>query len=386
MALLSSLQYAGSVMMGLILACAIRVNSTVKHSTTETTTISLSTTPNRNPDNLSFESSCIPLKWTLADTACRMRGAAIFTLVDVATSVGGHALKRAQSEHGTLWVNNDLNGTCLVAVKESQTFNKTSCREQNHFLCTRNTTGTSSDWYIPCPNDSPDTAMPIAHGSCLPARAVMAKKQCEEMSGNLFSIDDLKMAPGLRIMELAIEDLGDIWMFTNGASPLERKLNVTDTCLTDAHKDRTCPEGDNCGDLNGCCTSTMTHSRGVNAFITVSCKELRHYVCKINTTGQDFSGNRTTGTYIPCRNEDTSPSLAFAIIIGVVVAVAMVAGFITCCCCCCLFKCTTKPIKYAVRVQSALYHKNNPLPEVAGDPQATADDMLATHIVNLNNT
>ncbi|XP_046547008.1 uncharacterized protein LOC124257073 [Haliotis rubra] len=311
-----------------------------------------------------------------------MKGAAVFTLVDVATSLGGHALKKAQADHGTIWIENDLNGTCLVAVSESHTFNMTSCTEQNHYLCTSNTTGSNPDWYIPCPNDSPGKVLPSVHGSCFPASAAMAKKNCEERSGVLFSIDDLKMAHALRIMELAIQDLGDIWMFTNSASTLERNLDVAGTCLTDVNNNRSCPKGVNCGDLHGCCKSTVTEdSTGVNTFTRISCEELRHYVCKINSTGQDFRGNRTKEMYIPCMNDTSSSTIA--IIIGVVVTVTVVAGFITCCCC--LIKCVTKPIKYAVRVQSALYHKNNPGPGVAGGPQTKPQDMLATHVVNLNN-
>ncbi|XP_046358695.2 uncharacterized protein LOC124136742 isoform X1 [Haliotis rufescens] len=367
MAFLLSLQCAGCALTALIVAWAGLVHS-VANSTTSVGSVTpvthFSTTPNRNPEKYVFESSCATVNWSLAETACVKKGTAIFTFSDVATSIGSLALRKAQAEHGTIWVNMDINGTCYTAVGDSMTFNSTSCSDNNHYLCTsRSSTNSSSEWYIPCPNDSSNKERPSFHGSCLPANAAMAKKHCEEKSGIMFTIDDLRMVYGLRIMESAIEDLGDIWMLSNGS----------------------CTEGDIYGNLHGCCKSAGNGSRGVNAFTAVTCKELRHYVCRMKSTGQVFHRNGINETYIPCKKDMSSPAIsATVVIIVVVVTVAVVLGFILGGCC--LFKCVTKPIKYAVRVQSALYHRHHPEPGPAADGPTQAADMLAKHVINLNKT
>lgn len=74
-------------------------------------------------ENYLFESSCATVNWSLAETACVKKGTAIFNFSDVATSIGSLALRKAQAEHGTIWVNMDINGNIVSQFpRELDTF------------------------------------------------------------------------------------------------------------------------------------------------------------------------------------------------------------------------------------------------------------------------
>ncbi|XP_048236535.1 uncharacterized protein LOC124136808 [Haliotis rufescens] len=112
-----------------------------------------STTSNTATDNLTFESSCAALNWSAAVTDCINKGAAIFSLEDLRTSRGGNVLKKAKAEHTKIWIK--INGTCWTADKE--TFQDANCSDSNYYVCKSNT-NTSSDWYVPCRNETTDAS------------------------------------------------------------------------------------------------------------------------------------------------------------------------------------------------------------------------------------
>ncbi|XP_046358694.2 uncharacterized protein LOC124136740 [Haliotis rufescens] len=118
------------------------------------------TTSNTPTDNLTFESSCAARSWSAAVTDCINKGAAIFTIEDLRTAIGGPVLKKAENEHTKIWIHN--NGTCWAAFND--TFQAAVCSDTNYYVCTSRTS-TSSNWYVHCPNRYTDTPTQGSTGS-----------------------------------------------------------------------------------------------------------------------------------------------------------------------------------------------------------------------------
>ncbi|XP_048236532.1 uncharacterized protein LOC124136739 isoform X2 [Haliotis rufescens] len=112
-----------------------------------------STTSNTTTDNLTFESSCVALNWSAAVTNCIDNDAEIFSVEDLITSIGSNVLKNATAEHTKIWIN--INDTCWTSFNGS--FEGANCSDSNYYVCTSNTS-TSSDWYVPCRNETTDAS------------------------------------------------------------------------------------------------------------------------------------------------------------------------------------------------------------------------------------
>ncbi|XP_071103265.1 uncharacterized protein [Haliotis cracherodii] len=131
-----------------VLMVLILMNPSHTHSTTSNTITGSSTkttkytttSPNYNKDNLTFESSCAALNWSAAATDCINKGAEIFSLKDLITSIGSNVLKKAKAEHTKIWINK--NGTCQTAFNES--FQVANCSDSNYYVCTWNTSTRST--------------------------------------------------------------------------------------------------------------------------------------------------------------------------------------------------------------------------------------------------
>ncbi|XP_071103266.1 uncharacterized protein [Haliotis cracherodii] len=152
----SSVKPGSFVLMVLILMNPRHTHSTISNTITGSstkTTKYTTTSPNYKNDNLTFESSCAALNWSAAATDCINKGAVIFSLEDVKTSRGSNVLKNATAEHTKIWIN--INGTCQTAFNES--FQVANCSDSNYYVCTWNTS-TSSDWYVPCRNETTDAS------------------------------------------------------------------------------------------------------------------------------------------------------------------------------------------------------------------------------------
>ncbi|XP_046546981.1 uncharacterized protein LOC124257045 isoform X7 [Haliotis rubra] len=132
------------VMRVLILLDASHIQGTVSHISSVT-----------------FESSCVALNWSAAETDCSKKNATIFTLLDLAAPIGGKVLLNATAEHTRIWI--EINGTtCKTASSES--FLPASCSDTNYYVCKGNTS-TSPDRYVPCREGSADTSTQGSSGS-----------------------------------------------------------------------------------------------------------------------------------------------------------------------------------------------------------------------------
>ncbi|XP_046546975.1 uncharacterized protein LOC124257045 isoform X2 [Haliotis rubra] len=132
------------VMRVLILLDASHIQGTVSHISSVT-----------------FESSCVALNWSAAETDCSKKNATIFTLLDLAAPIGGKVLLNATAEHTRIWI--EINGTtCKTSVNDS--FLPANCSDTNYYVCKGNTS-TSPDWYVPCREGSTDTSTQGSSGS-----------------------------------------------------------------------------------------------------------------------------------------------------------------------------------------------------------------------------
>ncbi|XP_046547010.1 uncharacterized protein LOC124257074 isoform X2 [Haliotis rubra] len=197
------------------------------------------------------------------------------------------------------------------------------------------------------------------HGSCFPANATVAEINCKKEGGDLFSLVDLKLAYGLVVLESAIPDVGAIWMNGN-----------TDPCqsTTDGASIKT----------NICCVAV--NSNGTNIFQTANCGDQYHYVCNLNTTSTEERNG--THLYIPCLNNIPSTDIA-GIIAGTCLTITLVVALITVWCYCSRIR---KPKRYAVRVESAIYHRQHPDTDKGGNRAAdvTAIDDINTDSAAIN--
>ncbi|XP_048236533.1 uncharacterized protein LOC125371791 [Haliotis rufescens] len=144
-----------------VLLVLILMNPRHTHSTTTNTTTGSSTkitkytttSPNYKNDNLTFESSCVALNWSAAVTDCINKDAEIFSVEYLITSLGSNVLKNATAEHTKIRIN--INDICQTAFNGS--FQVANCSDSNYYVCTLNTS-TSSDWYVPCRNETTDAS------------------------------------------------------------------------------------------------------------------------------------------------------------------------------------------------------------------------------------
>ncbi|XP_048236435.1 uncharacterized protein LOC124136829 isoform X2 [Haliotis rufescens] len=165
------------------------------------------------------------------------------------------------------------------------------------------------------------------HGSCLPANSTMAETNCRQQSGAIFTFDDLKMSYGLAVLESAILDVGAVWIDNTG-----------DACRNNTAGNKS----------HICCV--VINSNGTNVFQPANCTDLYHYVCNMNS--------RTQHLYVPCLNETSSTRIAVIIVCTSLTITMAVAGITVWCYC----RLNKPPKRYAVRVESAIYHRQHPDP------------------------